>query len=167
MDPRLIELRPATPDDHTALLRLWHRGWHDAHASLVPAEVLAFRAPEHFALWRAQSPDRFYVAAEKEVIGFVSLNAAEVVKLYVDATARGTGVARALLDFGEQVLRDEGVEQAQLFCTAGNLRAERFYERAGWRVSHSFEDALWLPAGVAGRFSVATHCYRKTLTPPC
>ena len=99
------------------------------------------------------------------LLGFVSVKGAEVAKLYVGKRARGTGAAHGLLSFAEQLLCDEGVSKAKLFCTADNTRAERFYEREGWSLSHSFEDALWVPEGVGRKFMVPTHRFEKDLTP--
>ncbi|WP_085033496.1 GNAT family N-acetyltransferase [Ensifer aridi] len=162
----MFEIRPAREEDRSAILQLWHRGWHDAHAYLVPAEILPFRTPEYFALWLNQAAEHFYVAVHGAVLGFVSTKGEEVVKLYVDTEARGTGVAGGLLAHAEQLLSGEGVTEAKLHCTAGNIRAQRFYEREGWTLSRTFEDALWLPIGIPGRFTVETHCYHKFLTPP-
>jgi GNAT superfamily N-acetyltransferase len=159
----MIITRAARAEDHTAIVQLWHQGWHDAHAHLVPTEILAFRTPRHFKLWLEQTSDEFYVAKDQELLGFVSVKDAEVVKLYVSERARGTGVAHSLLSFAEQLLLKKGMTEAELFCTAGNIRAQKFYEREGWSLSRSFDDALWLPDGVTGLFMVRTHCYRKFL----
>ncbi|KJF74820.1 GNAT family N-acetyltransferase [Agrobacterium arsenijevicii] len=162
----MIEIRRAETADHEKIVRLWHQGWHDAHAALVPSEVLAFRTKDHFALWLKGAQDAFYVATnDAELLGFVSIKGAEVVKLYIGKHNRGTGVAHALLSFAEHLLRDEGISKAELLCTAGNIRAERFYQREGWSLSHSFEDALWVPDGVGRKFIVLTHCFQKDLTP--
>ncbi|WP_454848648.1 N-acetyltransferase family protein [Rhizobium binxianense] len=159
----MVITRAARAEDHTAIVQLWHQGWHDAHADLVPTEILAFRTPRHFKLWLEQTSDEFYVAKDQELLGFVSVKDAEVVKLYVSERARGTGVAHSLLSFAEQLLLKKGMTEAELFCTAGNIRAQKFYEREGWSLSRSFDDALWLPDGVTGLFMVRTHCYRKFL----
>lgn len=45
----MFEIRPAETADYPRIVRLWHQGWHDAHAALVPAGVLAFRTIDHFA----------------------------------------------------------------------------------------------------------------------
>ncbi|MGF6159410.1 ribosomal protein S18 acetylase RimI-like enzyme [Ensifer sp. KUDG1] len=161
----MFEIRSARDEDHPAIVELWHQGWHQAHAHLVPAGILPFRTLEHFALWLAQAGDEFYVAADQGVLGFVSVKDAEIVKLYVGESARGTGLASALLSFAATLQRKRGVEEAELFCTAGNARAQAFYEREGWLLSRSFVDALWLPEDVMGRFAVETHHYRKTLKP--
>ncbi|KJF70115.1 GNAT family N-acetyltransferase [Agrobacterium arsenijevicii] len=161
----MLEIRPAEAADHGEILQLWHRGWHDAHADLVPSEVLAFRTENHFAVWLKEARDTFYVAINTKLIGFVSVKDAEVVKLYVGKSARGTGVAHALLSFAEQLLFEKGVQVAELFCVAGNSRAETFYKREGWNLSLSFEDALWVPEGVSDRFLVLTHRLQKALMP--
>ena len=157
-----MNIRPARPQDRGAIVDLWHRGWHDAHAGIVPKAVLAFRTVPHFELWLDSSPDRFHVAeGEGGVLGFVTVQGAELVKLYVSETARGTGVARSLLAHGEAELFQSGVREAVLFCTAGNARAERFYQREGWDLVATIPDTLWLPPGTPGVFIVSTHRYQK------
>ncbi|WP_077966783.1 GNAT family N-acetyltransferase [Ensifer adhaerens] len=161
----MCDIRPMRADDKPEILRLWHEGWHDSHADLVPQGILAFRTPEHFSLWLEEALDSFYVAVDIAPIGFVSLKGAEVVKLYVSRSARDAGTARTLLSFAENLLLKNGEQKAELFCTAGNSRAERFYQRAGWHLASSFEDTLWVPGGVEHRFSVRTHHFEKTLRP--
>jgi putative acetyltransferase len=162
----VFKIRPAEPADHTKIVQLWHQGWHDAHAELVPSEVLSFRTESHFAVWLQEARDTFYAASDTDLRGFVSVKGAEIVKLYVGRSARGTGIAHALLSFAEQLLFEKGVREAELFCTAGNVRAEKFYEREGWSLLQSFEDALWVPKGIGGHFVVSTHRFQKALLPP-
>lgn len=158
-------IRPAVSGEEEAIVQLWHQGWHDAHAGLVPAEVLPYRTESHFLTWLKEAPDTFYVARSgKNLIGFVSLKGIEVVKLYVGEGARGTGVASALLSFAERTLRQDGVLEAELFCTAGNARAERFYLRQGWSLVDTFDDALWAPTGISEKFVVSTCRYLKKLS---
>jgi ribosomal protein S18 acetylase RimI-like enzyme len=158
-----LEIRRVKERDRSDLLRLWHLGWHDAHAGIVPGDVLKFRTPEHFSIWLSQSTERFYVACDRSLLGFVSIEGTEIVKLYVAGEARGTDVARSLLRHAEKILGDEGVTIARLFCTAGNLRAQRFYAREGWRLVETFEDNLWVPPDVAMQYPVLTHRYEKSL----
>ncbi|MDW9358538.1 GNAT family N-acetyltransferase [Sinorhizobium meliloti] len=158
-------IRPAVFGDKEAIAHLWHQGWHDAHAELVPPEVLPYRTQSHFPIWLKEAPDTFYVARSGEnLLGFVSLQGIEVVKLYVAVGSRGTGVASALLSFAERTLRENGVLEAVLLCTAGNARAERFYRRQGWSLFDTFDDALWAPTGINHKFVVSTHRYRKKLS---
>lgn len=161
----MLTIRPAAADDLPAILKLWHRGWHDAHADLVPPALLAFRTPGHFALWLQQCTDSVHVARTGgTLLGFVSTKDDEVVKLYVGAQARGTGTADRLLAHAEAVLAEAGHAEASLLCTAGNRRAERFYARNGWQCVRTFDDALWLPETAAETFIVSTHCFRKQLS---
>ena len=101
-------------------------------------------------MWLDQSTDKFHVMADgDDLLGFVSVEGAEVVKLYVSAEAKGRGFARSLLGHAENLLALDGVERAELLCTAGNVRAQNFYARAGWKISRTFADGLWLPTGVS------------------
>ncbi|WP_271022800.1 GNAT family N-acetyltransferase [Rhizobium lusitanum] len=159
----MLDIRPARASDHIDIIRLWHEGWHDAQANLVPAEILAFRTPNHFAVWLKLAPDVFYVATNPDLLGFVSVKGAEIVKLYVAKHARGTGAAQDLLSFSERLLRENGVKEAELFCTAGNLRAEKFYLRENWLLSRTIDDALWVAEGVNEKVEVPTHRFCKTL----
>jgi GNAT superfamily N-acetyltransferase len=163
----MVEIRPAREEDHPAIVKLWHRGWHDAHAHLVPQDVLAFRTPEHFLLWLEQCADMFHVATNRtDLYGFVSVKGAEVVKLYVETESRGTGIASALLSHAEFLLARQGVIEGELYCTAGNVRAQNFYTRLGWDLYQTFQDALWMPEGVPDSHLIETHRYRKNLGKP-
>ncbi len=71
-------------------------------------------------------------AEEKGLLGFVSIEGSELAKLYVSSQARGKGVAAALLSHAEGQLYERGVVEAEIHCTQGNKRAQRFYEREGW-----------------------------------
>ncbi|OEC93548.1 hypothetical protein [Rhizobium sp. YK2] len=94
----MLEIRPAETADHNEIIQLWHQGWHDAHADLVPSEVLAFRTKDYFTLWLKDAQEAFFVATDDTgVLGFISVKGAEVVKLYVGNRARGTGAAHVLL----------------------------------------------------------------------
>lgn len=161
---QMLDIRPAEAADREEIVQLWHQGWHDAHANLVPDDVLPYRSKDHFSLWLEEAEDTFFVAADDiGVVGFVTVKGAEVVKLYVSKRARGTGVAQALLSFAEKRLCEAGIARAMLLCTAGNVRAERFYAREGWDLSHSYEDALWTPETSNERFFVLTHRFEKDL----
>ncbi len=160
----MVEIRPAKAADCEEIVQLWHQGWHDAHANLVPDGVLPYRSKDHFGLWLTEAEDAFFVAADDiGIVGFVSVKGAEVVKLYVSDRARGTRVAQTLLSFAEKLLSESGIARAMLLCTAGNIRAERFYARQGWELSGSYEDALWTPATSNERFFVLTHRFEKDL----
>jgi hypothetical protein len=70
----MLKIRPAETADHEDVVQLWHQGWHDAHADIVPSEVLAFRTKDHFTLWLKEGQDAFFVATDDTgVLGFVSV----------------------------------------------------------------------------------------------
>lgn len=129
----------------------------------MPEDILEFRTVEYFWVWLKCSTDQFYVALNDGVAGFVAVNKSELVKLYVDADVRGTGIAKALLSYAEAQLSNNGIQDAVLLCTAGNTRAQRFYSREGWILSDTFSDKLWLPENTTGEFIVDTHRYEKHL----
>ncbi|MEM5542670.1 GNAT family N-acetyltransferase [Sulfitobacter sp. AS92] len=160
----MLSIRPLLSDDHRKIVDIWHRGWHDAHAGLVPKGVLNYRAIDHFWSWLHCSTDQFYVAVEGEILGFVSMQGSEIVKLYVDVQSRGNGTAAKLLSFAERRIHDQNLVDSVLFCIAGNARAERFYEREGWILTQTFSDKLWLPQNAVSVFIADTHRYTKRLT---
>lgn len=159
----MLSIRLAQPKDHTAIVDIWHSGWHEAHANLVPDGILEFRTVEYFWVWLESSTDQFYVALNDGVVGFVATNESQLVKLFVDADVRGTGTATALLSYAEAQMSNDGIQDAVLFCTTGNGRAQRFYSREGWVLSDTFADKLWLPENTTGEFIVNTHRYEKHL----
>lgn len=126
-------IRPAREDDVDALARIWLTGWHDGHDGYVPAELVAHRTPGTFPpRVRERLPTTWVAERDGVAVGFVVVIADEVEQVYVDRTARGSGVAQALLRVGEDAVRAAGHDSAWLAVVAGNGRARRFYEREGW-----------------------------------
>ncbi|KZD06155.1 GNAT family N-acetyltransferase [Thalassospira xiamenensis] len=127
-------LRPAIPIDIEPLARVWHNGWHEAHAAYLPTELTRLRTLESFVA-------RFSSMLEKTMVheinghptGFCTIQGAELMHLFVCRTDRGTGTAGALLMNGERRLVEAGITTAWLACVIGNTRAARFYEHFGWR----------------------------------
>ena len=158
-------IRPATERDRGAIIPLWHQGWHDAHRDLVPKQILSYRKPQHFQLWLDECLRETVVAdgGLHGLGGLYSLSSAELSKLYVSPKNRGTGLAAILLAHAEHALAGRGVSIAELFCTDGNLRAQRFYERHGWTMTDTLMDPLWLPNGELTEHRIATLRYEKRL----
>ena len=157
-------IRRALDQDRGAIVRIWHQGWHDAHRHLVPSEILPYREPRHFDLWLDECIDETVVAVELgQLAGLYSTSSAELSKIYVSRGARGSGLAPILLAHAEGTLARKGIAVAELFCTDGNQRAQRFYERHGWRMDGTFMDRLWLPDGESSGRHVATRRYIKPL----
>lgn len=154
-------LRAATSDDLEAIVAIWHRGWRDAHLGRVPAALLSHRRPQDFrSLVPVQLPSTTVAEVDSSPIGFVVVKDDEVEQIYVDATARGTGVAAALLGHAEEVIaRHYG--RAWLAVVAGNARARSFYQRQGWSDGGAFNYHAATPTG--GTVEVPVHRYEKPL----
>jgi len=52
--------------------------------------------------------------------------------IFVDETARGTGIANLLVEAAEAHCRAQGVDQMRLYALANNKLARAYYEKSGW-----------------------------------
>jgi ribosomal protein S18 acetylase RimI-like enzyme len=169
-------LRKATSNDVGAVARIWHIGWGDGHVGHVPPELVRHRNEKQFvsrarerleAMWvacLAIAPDaRRRAESQGQTLGFVVVRDDEVEQIYVDRTARGTGVAAMLLRKAEADIRSAGHRHAWLAVVAGNQRARSFYSRLGWRDSGPFS---YLAETEIGPLAVPSHRYEIDLTDP-
>ena len=155
--------RPFRPDDRAAVVRLWHDAWHDGHAPILPAHVVAERTPESFDRRLGPLEAGCLVAeADDRILGFSAIEGNEVDQFFVAAEARGTGLAKALLAATEADLARRGIRDAVIQCSAGNHRAHRFYARAGWRDSGVRQAPIWTPDG--RHETHPTHIFVKQLS---
>jgi GNAT superfamily N-acetyltransferase len=133
LSPATAVLRPATGEDAEDITRIWHRGWPDGHLGHVPDALL--RQRQRLDDFRGLVLDRIdtttVATVGPQVGGFVTVHDDEIEQIYVDAAARGTGVAATLLAHGEATI-GRRFDRAGLAVVAGNARARRFYERLGW-----------------------------------
>jgi ribosomal protein S18 acetylase RimI-like enzyme len=127
-------VRPAEKGELDHLAMLWHDGWHEAHAHIVPAELTRLRTLESFRdRLQAAFPKVRVVGPPGEPFGFCIVQDDELYQLFVSPQSRGSGVAAALLGDAEVRLYENGIAVAWLACAIGNDRAARFYEKCGWR----------------------------------
>ena len=128
------DVRDAEVTEIDRLADIWYRGWQDAHAAIVPAELKRVRTFESFGdRMEMLLPTVRVVGASGAPLGFHIVKDDELYQLYVSAEARGKGVAAALIADAEARLAESGFETAWLACAIGNERAARFYEKSGWR----------------------------------
>jgi GNAT superfamily N-acetyltransferase len=127
-----FELRTAVPDDAGAIARLWHRAWRDGHVGHVPDALYPHRQLEHF-LERVppRIPQTTVAMRGPDLAGFVTLHEDEVEQIFVAESARGSGVAAALLQHAERDLAGR-FDRIWLAVVEGNARARNFYTRQGW-----------------------------------
>jgi GNAT superfamily N-acetyltransferase len=158
-----MQVRSADAAEIDRLARLWHDGWHQTHASLVPQELIRFRTTESFReRLQAAFPNVHVAGPIGAPIGFYVLKGDELSQLFVSPEAHGSGVAAALISDAEARLAAEhGVETAWLACAIGNVRAARFYEKSGWRLAGTVVN----PAETSsGPFLLEVWRYEKRLT---
>ncbi|MFC8921422.1 GNAT family N-acetyltransferase [Cellulosimicrobium sp. NPDC057127] len=143
-----LRLRPARPDDATALGAVEHRCWTETYTDLLPPASWEAAEPEAGAAWwhrRLTRPPRggSIVVAEAHgaVVGFamsgrphVGAHVAhppvrdlELYSLYVLAAWHGTGAGAALLEAAVP----PGTS-AELWVAERNARAVAFYHRHGF-----------------------------------
>jgi GNAT superfamily N-acetyltransferase len=127
----------------------------------VPEALVAVRTPESFRSRAAQRiGDTVVATVGGDVAGFVMVVGDEVEQVYVSAGHRGTGVAKLLLAEAERLVAAGGHGRAWLAVVAGNARARRFYERAGWTDEGPFEYAASVGDGT---IAVPAHRYVKAV----
>ena len=129
-----MTVRDAEPADLEPLARLWWSGWRDGHEAILPSDLARLRTLESFIerMERALVDVRV-IGPVGAPVAFHLVKGDELNQFYVDAAARGTGVAAELMADALLRLRAAGVELAWLACAIGNDRAARFYEKSGWR----------------------------------
>jgi GNAT superfamily N-acetyltransferase len=155
------DVRQAEPFEINDLARLWHAGWQDAHATILPVELARHRTLEGFRGRLAENLAHTRVVGPLgHPAGFCMVESDELYQLYVRAEARGLGIAAALLADGEQRIATSGATTAWLACAIGNARAARFYEKHGWHRAGPMINKLETPDGV---FPLEVWRYEKRL----
>lgn len=131
--PADITVRAANISDQPALATIWHQGWWDAHAVILPEDLARLRTLESFMerLLHAIEDVRV-LEVSGSPLGFYIVKADELYQFYVAPAARGTGSAALLMEDAEAWMLGKGISRAWLACAIGNRRAARFYEKCGW-----------------------------------
>lgn len=157
----LPPLRPARPEDIPALARLWHAGWHEAHAAYTPPALTALRTEADFARRLVAMWPETRMAGDGDALGFCTIRDDEIYQLFVAPRARASGLAARLLADGEARLAARGVGMARLDIGVGNDRAARFYSRQGWEETGAGEAEV---DSSAGPFRLKLRFFAKRVT---
>jgi len=129
-------IRSALPSDEAAWRRLW-RGYVDFYSAKVPEEITT-------RTWqRILDPDSAVMCVvaeiEGQVYGFANCVVHEntwesqpicyLEDLYVEPSARGRGVGRALIEWLRNAMRAEGWARLYWHTRESNESARRLYDR--------------------------------------
>lgn len=147
-----ISIRQVTPDDAYDIRRIQAEGWHDNNLSPSTGITTKFLqnvkglvlppTPEKVAQMRellsndAQgTKNKSWVAVDSgKVVGWVSAHSTDgeeiELGIYVDREHRNMGVGGLLMD---EVMRTHGTKKLTLMVTKTNIKAQRFYEKYGFR----------------------------------
>ena len=130
----IIPMTQASVPKVTAqVAEIWHNGWHDGHAQIVPAALTALRTLDSFTERTLEHAEHTMVAVDGDrILGFTMTHGNELYQMYAASAARGAGVAQALIQDVETRVEANGHNDIWLVCAIGNTRAARFYEKCGW-----------------------------------
>ena len=154
-----MKVSAATPDDARAVAEVQVLSWQGAYQALLPTEFLAMLSIEkREVMWREQlvrgAPELLVARLQGKVCGFVSFGAsrdagagtatAEVMAIYLAPHCWSSGVGRALWLAARDRMEQQGFTDVTLWVLAGNARALRFYQMAGFVVEPGSRKPLTL-----------------------
>lgn len=144
----MLLVRQATARDAMGVAQAHVRSWRIGYQGLISQAYLDALDPEdrasryRFDQMKPEGPFTQVAVDGEHVCGHVTTghcrdhdlrDNGEIWAIYVDPARWGTGVGRSLIAAGCEQLRRQGCNAAALWVLAGNARARRFYELAGWR----------------------------------
>jgi GNAT superfamily N-acetyltransferase len=143
-----VVIRDGAEGDVDTLAHLWHSGWQDAHAEILPDELKRLRTLESFRERLAVGLADVRTAERAgALLGFSFAKGDELYQFYVARVARGGDVSALLTADALATFRRSGIQTAWLACAIGNERAARFYEKHGWHRVGKMTSQLPTPDG--------------------
>ncbi len=150
-----VSCRPMTPADLETVCELHVRAWQAAYRGIVPQAFLDAMDPaEQARRRRGRGLSGQHVAETGgEIVGWASIgpyrfeegdepgpDCGEITAIYARPDAVGTGVGRALVAYALAELDRAELRPVLLWAFAGNARARRFYEKAGFHLDGATHD---------------------------
>jgi ribosomal protein S18 acetylase RimI-like enzyme len=170
-----VSIAAASSTDCRAVAQIHVDAWRVAYDGIVPSDYLAaLSVDQRETMWRTAvergTPRVLVARTDQRVAGWIAYgqsrdegtgpDVAEIWAIYVDPAAWSTGIGQALWDAARRQLQEQGYRSVTLWVIRSNVRAIRFYERAGFaaRVEPAKEFELGgaqitevrLVAGIAG-----------------
>ncbi|HEY3081746.1 MAG TPA: GNAT family N-acetyltransferase [Chloroflexota bacterium] len=170
---RATAIRRAAETDAPALAGLHVRSWQWAYRGMLPdayLDGLGEQTARREAMWRQQLRDLptdcpVWVAERAgRLVGLCNTapardgapGTAELLSIYLEPDAVGTGVGAALMRHALADLRARGYRAAILWVLDANARARRFYEKGGWRPDGAAKtEDVWGAAAHEVRYRIA------------
>ena len=142
------EIRPASPEDESGILRLFPRLADFDFPPHRTSEGLWRGDEKTFRRWLAGREEQCLVLVaappDRQILGMAMIRllpdpldgspSAHLETLVVAAEAEGLGVGSALLESAEDHARGNGAETLSLHVFETNQRARRLYEKRGFSV---------------------------------
>ncbi len=146
-----VPMRWARADDAERIAAIHHECWMLAFEPLVSASVLASAEPrtDLFQDWLREASGFTTVVAfgdDDVAVGYTTVNAHQLVHLFVEPARHRRGIGRQLLEVGERLIRRAGHAQAELHTRVGNEAAISLYTATGWTMTDELCDDV-LPDG--------------------
>ena len=133
--------RVASPDQIAAVAALARETWTQHYVPIIGAAqveymLAKFQSAEAIARQIAAEGYEYYLAPGAGYLALVPDPAKKSLllsKIYVKASARGTGLGRALAEFAERRCCELGCNELWLTVNRNNAGSIAFYERLGFR----------------------------------
>lgn len=145
--PTAMLVRPAVLVDAEAIAEVHVAAWHETYTGLMPQAVIDVRTvANRTERWRGilgaepRLQAVFVAEVDARIVGFAGIGRARTVGAFADAelnglyllaAQHGRGIGRALFDAAQIAARALGAGAIGLWALTNNVRACRFYERAG------------------------------------
>lgn len=144
-----FEIRPAQADEEWAVAHLFEalhhyntlldpyfglaEDWRELLHDFLVNQVLDTSGITMLA-WHGSVPiGLLIVTGQQDSALFKRRRWAELLALYVEQDYRSQGVAQSLLKLAQAWASKQGYQRIQLYVTASNHRAKRFYQAQGWQ----------------------------------
>jgi diamine N-acetyltransferase len=152
-----VTIRRATADDAQALADFGRKTFFDTFGHLYPPEDADFFSAQRFSLERsrqdlAEAGRVIHLAFQGDaVVGFLDCGdltlpvpipkegGCELYRLYLDVPAKGTGLAKTLMEMAIDWAKARGAKALYLGVYCDNARAQAFYRKFGFEIIGAYQ----------------------------